>query len=225
VGGKGSEAIAQAVDSLKRGRLIGIFPEGNLSADGEIGPFHKGVARIHRESKAPIVPFVIQGGFEAWGWGRIFPRPRKIILQFGQPVECFDGGEEELVKELRERIQFMKEALERRERSGEEQVYLDSILSLMQMKSDMYGARTALSLRGGIKWNELSYVELARQARGLSNHLIEKGIKRGDRVAILSESRPEWGIAFFASIRAGAIVVPLDIKLTSAELVFDSLEC
>lgn len=113
----------------------------------------------------------------------------------------------------------MKEALERREYSKSEQVYLESVLSLMQMKSDIYGARTALSLKEENHWEELSYIELSRQSRDLSNYLIEKGIKRGDRIAILSEARPEWGITFFASVRTGAITVPLDIKLTSAELV------
>ncbi|MEI8345094.1 MAG: AMP-binding protein, partial [Candidatus Omnitrophota bacterium] len=37
-------------------------------------------------------------------------------------------------------------------------------------------------------------------------------------IAILSEARPEWGVAFFASIHSGAITVPLDIKLTQSEL-------
>ncbi len=40
----------------------------------------------------------------------------------------------------------------------------------------------------------------------------------GDRIAILSESRPEFAVCFFGSMRAGATIVPLDIKLTSHEL-------
>lgn len=219
VKGKGSMALAQAVETLNHGKAIGIFPEGALSKDGRIGKFHRGVAKLHLESKAPVVPFVIQGGYEAWHWGQALPRPRKIILQFGQPIVNFQGTEEDLVEEVRERVEFMKEALERRERSKAEQIYLESVLSLMQMKSDVYGSRTALCLKDGIRWNELSYVELSRQARNLSNYLIEKGIQREDRIAILSEARPEWAIALFSSIRSGATTVPLDIKLTSAELV------
>jgi len=216
---KGNKAITQAVQALRSGNAVGIFPEGKLSTDGKIGRFHKGVARLYKESQAPIVPFVIQGGYEAWHWGQILPKPRKVILQFGQPIERFSQNEEALVEEIRQRVQFMKEALERREYSKSEQVYLESVLSLMQMKSDIYGARTSLALKEEKRWTELSYIELSRQSKDLSNYLIEKGIQQGDRIAILSEARPEWGIAFFASIRSGAITVPLDIKLTSPELV------
>ncbi len=219
VKGKGREAIAQAVNALQTGKAVGIFPEGKLSTDGKIGKFHRGVAKLHLESKAPIVPFVIQGGYEAWHWGQALPKFRKIILQFGQPIENFDGSEEDLVEEVRSRVEFMKEALERRERSKNNQVYMDSVLSLIQMKSDIYGARTALSMKEGNRWNKVSYIELSRKAKDLSNYLIEKNIKRSDRIAILSESRPEWGIVFFAAMRAGAVLVPLDIKLTSTELV------
>jgi len=59
----------------------------------------------------------------------------------------------------------------------------------------------------------------------MANYLIEQGVQSGDRVAILSESRPEWAIAFFASIISGAIVVPLDIKLTFDELKPLVLNC
>ena len=80
------------------------------------------------------------------------------------------------------------------------------------------GARTALAIPDGGGWNELSYADLRGRAEEVSSYLIEKGVGKGDRVAILSESRPEWGIAFFAAIRSGAIVVPLDAKLTLEEL-------
>ena len=43
-------------------------------------------------------------------------------------------------------------------------------------------------------------------------------IKKGERLAILSESRPEFGAAVFASVLSGLITVPLDIKLTKYEL-------
>lgn len=218
VRGKGEEALAEAVATLNKGRVIGIFPEGKLTMDGRMGNFHRGVARLHLASGAPIVPFAIHGGFEAWGWGKS-PKLRKIRIQFGQPIVHSSKDEKEIVKELRDKVEFMKESLERRERAQREKVYEESVLSLMLLKSDINGPRTALALKEDKFWNEISYIELSRKARDLSDYLIEKGIKRGDRVAVLSESRPEWGIAFFASVRAGAVYVPLDIKLTSAEIV------
>lgn len=216
---KGRDALTRATQCLMREDVIAIFPEGKLTRDGKIGPFYKGVARLHTESKAPIIPFVIHGGYEAWPWLRKMPKRRQITIQFGQPIKLIDKDEATILNEIKERVQFMKEALERREdEKNDIKAYEKSALHLMQLKSDVYGGRTALLLKEKSKWKELSYIELSRRARDLSDYLIESGFKKGDRVVILSESRPEWAVAFFASIRSGAITVPLDIKLTDAEL-------
>src|SRR5207247_5699531 len=48
--------------------------------------------------------------------------------------------------------------------------------------------------------------------------LESEGVKPGDRVAIQSENRPEWGLAYLAILEAGGVVVPLDVQLTAQEL-------
>lgn len=56
-------------------------------------------------------------------------------------------------------------------------------------------------------------------SRKLGSYLIDDlGVKKGDRLAILSESKPEYGACVFASAMTGMITVPLDIKLTKYEL-------
>jgi len=92
------------------------------------------------------------------------------------------------------------------------------VLSLMQFKSDLYGDRTAFHFYEHGIWKETTYSELDRDVTRVSDYLISQCIVRGDRIAILSESRPEWSVAFFASIRCGAVVVPIDVKLTESEL-------
>jgi long-chain acyl-CoA synthetase len=101
----------------------------------------------------------------------------------------------------------------------ETDAYQASVLSLMQFKSGLYGDRAAFHFYEDRQWKALTYSELSKKVRFLSDYLIEHGLNRGDRIAILSESRPEWVITFFAAIRSGAVVVPLDIKLTQTELV------
>ena len=54
----------------------------------------------------------------------------------------------------------------------------------------------------GETWLELSYRELADRIQDLSLGLLELGISPGDRVAILSENRPEWAIADYACLTA-----------------------
>ncbi len=106
----------------------------------------------------------------------------------------------------------------RSEHQGREDAFQQSVLSLMQMKAEFYSDRAAFHHYEAGAWRAVTYAELASRVRALSDYLIESGFSPGDRIAILSESRPEWAVALLASVRCGAIVVPLDTKLTAAEL-------
>jgi len=55
----------------------------------------------------------------------------------------------------------------------------------------------------------LSYLELGQQVKQVSEELKENGISKGDRVAILGENSPQWGIAYLAITTMGAIAVPI----------------
>jgi long-chain acyl-CoA synthetase len=79
--------------------------------------------------------------------------------------------------------------------------------------------RLALQIKEATGYRRLSYGELIRQARLLAAALLRKGLAPGDRVAILSENRPEWAVAYFAVMAAGGTVVPLDVQLGDAEAV------
>lgn len=223
--GKGVQALDAAVNKLNKGEVVCIFPEGKLTKDGTLNKFHRGVSYIHKQSKAPIVPFVIQGGFEAWAYNKPFPTFRKVVVQFGQPVNMPESEDKEVVNELKNRVQFIKDSIKRREKALYDKNYYDNVLALMQMRADKNATVRALSLKDKGQWHELSYIELSRQAKNFGNFLIDKGIQRGDRIAILSESRPEWGVALFASFQTGAITVPLDIKLTQSELTSILSDC
>ena len=59
------------------------------------------------------------------------------------------------------------------------------------------------------RWTELSYGELADRVQDLSVGLIELGVAPGDRVALLSENRPEWAITDFACLAARYTDVPI----------------
>jgi long-chain acyl-CoA synthetase len=55
----------------------------------------------------------------------------------------------------------------------------------------------------------ITYSELKRQIDHLSGFLRNQGVTHGDRVAILGENSPQWGIAYFAITTMGAIAVPI----------------
>ncbi|HEX5735325.1 MAG TPA: AMP-binding protein [Blastocatellia bacterium] len=105
------------------------------------------------------------------------------------------------------------------EHRGREVAYQQGVLSLMQMKAEFYSDRAAFHHYEDGAWRAVTYAELASRVRSLSDYLIESRFTPGDRITILSESRPEWAVALLASVRCGAIVVPLDTKLTATELL------
>ena len=87
----------------------------------------------------------------------------------------------------------------------------DSWPNLPTMFFDMtraVGERPLMWAKRDDAWHSLSGTEAARQAAAISRHLTEIGIAPGDRVMLISENRPEWGIADMAIMSAGAIAVP-----------------
>jgi len=92
------EILERAYDRVARylegGEVVGIFPEGRLTADGEIGPFKAGIEQIIQRTPVPVVPMALRGL-----WGSFFSRrfgkamnnfPRRfwsrIELVVGEPV-------------------------------------------------------------------------------------------------------------------------------------------
>ena len=75
---------------------------------------------------------------------------------------------------------------------------------------DRFGSRpVAMRAKQGGGWIELSYRDLADRVQDLSIGLLELGLRPGDRVAILSENRPEWAIADYACLAARCADVPI----------------
>ncbi len=94
-----------------------------------------------------------------------------------------------------------------------------NVLSLLEDKTNDYANKIALGIKTSYGWKEFTYNGLGLTSRKLAAYLMnDLGIKRGERLAILSESKPEYGTCVFASVIAGLITVPLDIKLTKYEL-------
>jgi fatty-acyl-CoA synthase len=86
----------------------------------------------------------------------------------------------------------------------------------LDRRTDLHAAKPAL-IDGD---RTLSYGTLRSRAAGLAGGLARLGVKRGDRVGVLSPNRAEYVELIFAAARLGAIVVPLNWRLTAAELAF-----
>ena len=66
----------------------------------------------------------------------------------------------------------------------------------------------------------VTYAAWYRAVAALAHALQERGVKKGDRVALAMRNLPEWPVAFFAAAVTGAIVVPLNAWWTGDELAF-----
>ncbi|MCI0566766.1 MAG: 1-acyl-sn-glycerol-3-phosphate acyltransferase [Acidobacteria bacterium] len=85
-------AIRLALWRLKRGHVVGLFPEGARSGDGVMREGKMGVALLAALSGAPVIPCFIQGAFESLPPGVRFPRPARVSVSFGEAV-TFQRGE------------------------------------------------------------------------------------------------------------------------------------
>ena len=82
-----------------------------------------------------------------------------------------------------------------------------TMANLIPLAAARQGGKPALKHKVDGEWVEVSYRQLEGTVRELALGLVELGIEPGDRVSILSHTRPEWTYACFATFSAGAIVV------------------
>jgi long-chain acyl-CoA synthetase len=85
---------------------------------------------------------------------------------------------------------------------------------------DQFDKPDALQYKAGGVYQPISHRDVLRRVRHLGLGLRSLGVRRGDRVAILSENRPEWAIADYASLTSGVTDVPIYPSLPAEQIVF-----
>ena len=91
-----ASALRRALQTLKDGHLLIVFPEGGISPDGHLRPFHRGAAMLAARAHVPLIPVALDGTSDALPLGRLMPRPRPITVRIGTPIEPAGGGREDL---------------------------------------------------------------------------------------------------------------------------------
>jgi long-chain acyl-CoA synthetase len=95
-----------------------------------------------------------------------------------------------------------------------------TITEMFERSAKEYSNRVMSKIKRGGVWREYTFVEVLGYVRKIAEYLKEKGIKKGDFVALVSENRPEWGWGYLAIQWAGGTVIPLDARLTDVERRF-----
>ena len=90
-----------------------------------------------------------------------------------------------------------------------------TIYQLVQHSVAAYGDSVAFEMIGSDK---LTFAEVGRRIETVQEQLVSAGLKRGDKVALLSSSMPNWGVCYLAITSAGMVVVPILPDFTGEEL-------
>ena len=94
-----------------------------------------------------------------------------------------------------------------------------TLISMFEQSVEEHGSKPALAHKPkGGTYQDISYTEFGESVDAFSKGLSTLGIQKGDRVAILSENRPEWAISDFGILKAGAVNVPMFSTLTAAQV-------
>ena len=107
--GEGVASFHTAVDYLRRGEAVGIFPEATISRSMELKEFKSGAVRIAAEAGVPIVPVIL------WGTQRMmtkdhprdFSRGKTIAIRVGEPMHPTGTDTVGETAELRARMSAM----------------------------------------------------------------------------------------------------------------------
>jgi long-chain acyl-CoA synthetase len=100
--------------------------------------------------------------------------------------------------------------------------YPGTLSALLEDCAQKYGDRPAL---GKAFEPPLTYNDVWARVVQISQLLTERGVSRGDRVAVLGENSPNWGISYFATVRIGATAVPILPDFPEADICHILSDC
>ncbi len=90
-----------------------------------------------------------------------------------------------------------------------------TLVGMIEKSGKRYAYLPALSMVGGERF---TYGDIEKRSAHMAAALASQGIEKGDKVALLAENSPHWGIAYFGILRAGAIVVPILTDFTAEQI-------
>lgn len=92
------------------------------------------------------------------------------------------------------------------------QIFFNKAAALKEKKALLYKDQTDK------RWHSLSWHDFARQVRSLAVYLLSNNLQKGERIALLSENRPQWAIADLAILASGGVNVPLYFTSTTVQI-------
>ena len=91
---------------MKAGEAVCIFPEGELTKNGELQRFRNGVSKIQHASNVPVIPFYVDGAYDIWSKKQkkqLFFKP--IKLRFGKPFLPTAQSDTDVASEIKSKVE------------------------------------------------------------------------------------------------------------------------
>ena len=91
----GAESFRVALDAIRRGEVVGIFPEATISRSFELKDFKSGAPRLAMDGRVPLIPTVLWGTQRMMTKGRPrdFSRGKAVTILVGTPIEVPPGSD------------------------------------------------------------------------------------------------------------------------------------
>jgi 1-acyl-sn-glycerol-3-phosphate acyltransferase len=136
-GGRASEdAIRKGIEILRKGELLGIYPEGTRSPDGRLYRGKTGIARMALEAGAPVIPVAMINTFDIQPPGQVMPKIMRVGIKVGEPLDFsrYEGmsGDRFVLRSITDEIMY-----ELMQLSGQE--YVDTYAT--KAKADLAAAK------------------------------------------------------------------------------------
>jgi 1-acyl-sn-glycerol-3-phosphate acyltransferase len=180
-GGRASEAaLSSGLKVLRRGELLGLYPEGTRSPDGRLYKGRTGVARMALEAGVPVIPVAMINTDKAQPTGTKIPKLVRIGVKVGEPLDFsrYEGmeGDRFVLRSVTDEIMYALMEL-----SGQEYV-------------DMYATAMKDRIARDKKNKAKEAAEAAapgRAAAELEDALDDEGLDEGGRAAERRDADPE----------------------------------
>jgi 1-acyl-sn-glycerol-3-phosphate acyltransferase len=113
----GSGAFKEAENALRKGEVVGVFPEATISESFTVKGLKSGAARLAQATATPLIPMVVWGTHRLWTKGRkreLTKRHVPVIIKIGEPIPTPESASaDSLTEELRRRLSRLLDAAQR----------------------------------------------------------------------------------------------------------------
>src|SRR6266850_2794236 len=93
------------------------------------------------------------------------------------------------------------------------------LLELFETSTKRHATRVAMRIERDGRKEQYTYADLRELATRAAGFFASEGIKHGDRVMLVSQNAPEWGMTYFGVLKAGATCIPVDPESSTDEII------